>query len=161
MITLQFVRASGISSKLIAWWGSGWNGFSHVDAVLPDGRLFGARSDAIGYRPPGVWDRPQNYDPTWEAIEQIHIPADSTTTTLWLNSLLKEKGKKYDKPGIVRFLLGREPVNDGMWFCSALQESKIEERGLIHNPGVIPQGVSPDLLHAICCSHGFQREKIK
>jgi hypothetical protein len=51
MIRLQFVLGTGLSSQAIAWFSAGH--FSHVDAVLPDNRLLGARSDVVGGKPPG------------------------------------------------------------------------------------------------------------
>lgn len=45
-IKLQFVREKDLSSQVIAWFSAGH--VSHVDTVLDDGRLLGARSDRVG-----------------------------------------------------------------------------------------------------------------
>lgn len=161
MITLQFVRGAGISSDLIAWWGNGYNGFSHVDAVLRNGRLFGARSDAIGGRPAGVWDRPQGYDISWTRINRVHIPCSEAMETKWEHLLLLDKAKPYDVRGILRFLVGAKPKYDGMWFCSALQESKLLKLQLIDDPGIPPEAVTPDVLHSGLCMRGYRAEEIK
>ena len=53
-ITLQFVTSRDPESWAIRTFQRGW--CSHVDAVMDDGRLLGARSDG------GVAIRPQNYE---------------------------------------------------------------------------------------------------
>jgi hypothetical protein len=51
-IKLRFVRGLDFSSRVIAWFSAGH--LSHVDAVMPDGSLLGARSDVIKGIPTGV-----------------------------------------------------------------------------------------------------------
>ena len=123
MITLQFVQMDDPGSKAIEIFERGWA--SHVDAVLANGMLLGARSDSIGGKPPGVQIRPPDY----EAFAKKQVVSLSTTAqqeTDWLNFLYAQIGKPYDKTAILAFPFGRDWHEDGSWFCSELQAAALE-----------------------------------
>src|ERR1700744_5639048 len=95
-IPLQFCEGSGLESAMIKWFGHGK--FSHVDCVLPDGRLLGARSDVIQGIPAGVQIRPADYIHN-EVLELVNIPCPDEDVPLFYEWLHKQVGKKYNKLG--------------------------------------------------------------
>lgn len=152
-IRLQFVCGSDIASRLIAWYGNGYGGYSHVDAVLPDGSLLGARSDRVGGQPPGVRIRPANYD-KWVRRVVLGLSVSSTDAFTWEAWLRSQVGKPYDMPAIWGFLLGRKTEEKGQWICSALQAGALEAVGAMHRLLVPPSQVTPDALCNIVCALG-------
>jgi hypothetical protein len=62
VITLQFVTSRELESSAICTFQRGW--CSHVDSVMDDGRLLGARSDG------GVQIRPPNNE-KFSRVERI------------------------------------------------------------------------------------------
>lgn len=128
MITLQFVMGGGISSKAIAWFSSGV--FSHVDCVLPNGTLLGARSDAVGGAPPGVQIRPPGYE-TWKLRYKMSLKVDPRKEDNFYTFLHKQIGKPYDKTAIWGFASGRDWRENDSWFCSELQSAGLEDAGVL------------------------------
>lgn len=111
-IRLQFVLGASLSSRLIAWYGQGYGGYSHVDAVLPDGRLLGARSDAVGGVYPGVRVRPANYE-KWVRRTLVELPVTESRAHAWVEALQRQVGCQYDKQAILGFILGRREHTKG------------------------------------------------
>ncbi|MGO9998991.1 MAG: hypothetical protein ACLPKW_14805 [Acetobacteraceae bacterium] len=131
MIRLRFVYNSDWSSKAIALFSRGWP--SHVDAMLPDGRLLGARSDLIGGMPRGVQARPGDYDPGAHS-EVISLDADPRTEHNFYAFLHTQIGKPYDWRAIVAFAFDRVWRNPDAWFCSELQAAALEAAGYFFAP---------------------------
>lgn len=133
----SFVAASGWSSRAIEWFGAG--GFSHVDCVLPKdyclrqripiGSLLGARSDVIGDILEGVRIRPPTYE-TWSKRLVLRVPCTHTQAKTWLEFLLAQVGKPYDKIGILAFMIGRNWREEGAWWCSELFIRSLEVAGI-------------------------------
>ncbi len=94
MVRLQFVCGDDLSSDVIAWFSAGH--FSHVDALLDDGRLLGARSDFVGGKPAGVQIRPADYS-KWSRRVIFTLPATPQQEAAYLNFLYGQIGKPYDK----------------------------------------------------------------
>ncbi len=136
MIRLQFVLGSGLSSQVIAWFSSGH--FSHVDAILPDGSLLGARSDVItplGGGPvvkAGVQIRPPFYE-HWKERVVMSLPATDAQTDAFLEFNHQQLGKAYDKTAIWGFISGRDWRDPQDWFCSELQAAALEVSGRCPN----------------------------
>ena len=123
MIRLQFVLGRGICSAAIAWFSAGT--FSHVDAVLPDGYLLGARSDRIGGKAPGVQIRPPGYE-KWKSRVVMTLAVDRDTEAAFLRFLNAQIDKPYDSTAIWGFATGRDWRNPDEWFCSELQTAALE-----------------------------------
>src|SRR5689334_19127873 len=109
MVRLSFVAAQAFSSRLIEWFGAG--GWSHVDNVLPDGRLLGARSDRIRLKsgeviPAGVQTRPADYE-TWPKRLIMEVPCTDRQAKDWLSFLMGQLRKPYDRLAIVGFAINR------------------------------------------------------
>ena len=149
-ITLSFVCGKDVSSRLIAWWGSGYGGFSHVDAVLPDGTRLGARNDEVktpsGTYAAGVQIRPADYG-VWIRRRDVSIPVSDFTFRRWLRSAKDRIGAHYDQGAIVDFVIGSKRLHEpGHWICSALQADLLACVGLL-KPVPIPfSQVTPDSL---------------
>lgn len=152
-IRLQFVRAAGISSRLIEWWGEGSGGWSHVDALLPHDMLLGARSDSIGGKPPGVQVRPQNYA-KWLRKLVLEVPATEFQGAQWAHFLGDQIGRQYNIPGIFDFLLGEKPEENGKYFCSQLQTIALQMCGKLPGMGIPAAQVTPNALELICRAIG-------
>lgn len=133
----SFVAAAGWSSRAIEWFGAG--GFSHVDCVLPAeycrqqrlpiGSLLGARSDVTGGSQPGVRIRPPIYE-TWPKRLILRVPCTDQQAKAWLDFLLQQLGKPYDKIGILAFVIGRNWREENAWWCSELFVRSLEIAGI-------------------------------
>lgn len=123
---LQFVQGQGLASRAIEVFERGWP--SHVDNVLPDGGLLGARDDDCGGQPPGVRIRPADYE-SWARVERIELAATAQQEVDWLNFLTAQIGKPYDETAIVAFALARDWRQNDSWFCSELAAAALESCG--------------------------------
>lgn len=124
MIVMQFSRQNDIGSDLITWFSHG-AGFSHVDTVMPDGRLLGARSDVCAGVPPGVQIRPVLYAPFSRTLRVV-LPADDETTCSYYAFVEAQIGKPYDMRAIEAFPLDRDWRTPNAWFCSELNAAALE-----------------------------------
>lgn len=115
MITVQFSRKRDPFSALIRWFT--WSQYSHVDLVLPDGRLLGATAlRGVDIREPE----------DFEAVKRFTV--DAPTDVLKLASL--QVGKPYDWPGIFG-IVGRHDWQDpSRWFCSELVAWAFQSAGV-------------------------------
>jgi uncharacterized protein YycO len=130
-IRLQFVCEAALSSQAIAWFSAGH--FSHVDAVLRDGLLLGARSDRVGGKPPGVQIRPPNYA-KWIRRTMMTVPATDRQTDDFYAFLLEQVGKPYDSAAIWAFVFNRDWRARDSWICSELQSAAGECAKLFSHP---------------------------
>ncbi len=156
-IRLSFVLGSGLSSRFIAWYGQGFGGWSHVDAVLKDG-YFGARSDAVGGQPPGVYLRPFGYE-SWVRHEILERRVTLSQEAAWERNLRAKSGDHYDRRSIVAFLLGlKTEDHPGYWICSACQTDAMQDPGVSILPAypIPPAQVTPDSLHIAAWTAGFR-----
>jgi hypothetical protein len=129
MIRLQFVCGSGVGSRSISWFSSGH--LSHVDALMPDGRLLGARSDHVGGVPSGVWVRPYDYE---KVISKVIFEINTVSLEQedkFYSFLRAEVGKGYDHLAILAFLLNRNWRDLDAWICSELQAAALEYCGYL------------------------------
>lgn len=131
MITLQFSALAGIASRLIEYYGH--DAYAHVDTVMPDGSLLGARCDVMAGVPAGVQIRPAGYAP-FTAVRLVHIPATDDQTATYLAFLRGQIGKPYDMRAIVGFAVGRPWRDPGAWICSELVAAGLEAAGVFRWP---------------------------
>lgn len=127
-IRLQFVAESGLASATIGWFSAGH--LSHVDAMLPDGRLYGARSDNVGGAPPGVWERPADYARFARRVVAT-LACDDRQYLRWRIFLRDQRGKPYDRLAILAFAANRNWREDDSWICSELQARALEIAGIV------------------------------
>ena len=148
-IDLQFVLGSGLSSRLIAWYGQGFGGWSHVDAVLPDGTLLGARDDKVGGQPAGVRIRPPFYE-KWKRRTGVRIATSAQLAKIGNDWLLTQIGQAYDDAAIRGFITARPDHDAGRWICSALQRGRLAVMGVAGACSQVPVSqTTPDSLFQV------------
>lgn len=154
-VRLQFVCEDAISSRLIALVGAGE--FSHVDALLDDGTLLGARHDSVGSKPAGVNIRPANYARfTKRAIFNLVVPM--AHERLFVAFLTKQIGKPYDMAAIWGFVTGRNWRAQDSWICSELQAAALEASGISPPLYLACNKISPVALALTVSALGAKRE---
>lgn len=141
-ITLQFCASRGLESAVIEWFGHGWT--SHVDTVLDDGTLLGARMDGgVAIRQPGY--------ATFSRTERVILPTTAEIAAAYHDFLMGQIGKRYDVEGICAFIVGRNWRDPSRWFCSELVSAGLERAGYFPSPLSTPSNriTPPDLLLAL------------
>lgn len=123
MIRLRFVLGSGWASSAISVFSAGH--LSHVDAVMPDGTLLGARSDNVGGGK-GVRERPNPYE-TAAKVLWAEITAQPDQEADFYAFLRKQLGKPYDHLSIFAFAINRNWRDDDAWYCSELIAAALED----------------------------------
>src|ERR1700674_4415065 len=115
MIHLRFVTAAWrdlASDAVLIGAHDGWA--THVEALMPNGRLLGALLEG------GVQSRPMDYD-KGTATRELYVPLQNVPGEDKFNDFLNAQiGKPYDKLGIVGFVFGRDWHAGDSWFCSEL-----------------------------------------
>lgn len=117
-IKLQFVREKGWMPRLIARYGGGH--FSHVDTVLDDGRLLGARNDHV----PGVQIRPRGYTDFVGRVVMA-VPVTAEQKAAYLKFLHDQVGKAYDPRALWAFAFNRD-WQDKYTSCEQMPEAADE-----------------------------------
>lgn len=155
-IRLQFVLGAGIGSRLIAWWGNGYGGFSHVDAIMADKSCIGARSDKIGLELSGVQRRPAGYE-KWVNRRVASLDVKPEEYKAWEDYLIQQVNLPYDKGDIIGLIIGRDLSEKGHWICSELQTAALQRvsRLPLALP-VPPQQVTPNSLLLMVAAVGFK-----
>jgi uncharacterized protein YycO len=145
MIELQFVDTTGLTSWAIRWFSAGR--VSHVDAVMQDGKLLGARSAG------GVQIRAKNYEKFVRKIK-VELPSNADHEQRWNTFLRAQIGKKYDKTAIWAFLVNRDWRESDSWYCSELIAAGLEECGWLRTRLASPANkITPSELLLVLSSH--------
>jgi hypothetical protein len=154
--TLQFVLGQGLSSRVIAYWGQAYGGFSHVDAMIPTGdsyELYGERSDRVGGKPPGLYPRPPEYE-SWVRVERVKIPMTSVQYDAWVRWYRRNVGRPYDIGTIWGDIFGRADHEPGRYICSAAAYEALHACGKAHQAPYHPSQITPNAL-ALMVSAGL------
>lgn len=147
-VTLQFSAQDDLGSLAIRYFEHGQ--WSHVDLVLPDGSLLGARSDKILGIPPGVQVRPSTYA-NFTSKQIVALPCADHQAEAAYEFAHEQIGKPYDATAILAFAIGRDWRSDDSWFCSELAAAAIEMCGIIpYKLAVTENKVTPGDLFLIC-----------
>ena len=148
MIVIQFAQGTDLGAKAIEWYGH--ETYSHVDSVLPDGRLFGARSDNVGGAPPGVQAREPSYLGS-EKVFRVELATTADETVKYYDWLWTQVGKPYDKQGILGFIVDRDWRDPNTWFCSELVAAGLEYCEYFPYPlAAITNKITPGDLLSLC-----------
>jgi uncharacterized protein YycO len=126
-VKLQFVQGRALSSRAISWFSSGH--FSHVDIVLPDGKLLGARSDAAG-GVKGVAIRNAAYE-KWNKVVIFNVFGTPKQVKTAYDIALAQVGKPYDHTAILGFMMNRAWMDSDAWYCSELVMAALQQAGII------------------------------
>ncbi|MCX4187158.1 hypothetical protein [Methylophaga sp. OBS4] len=148
MIQLQFSAQKKPGSWLIRRFT--WSPFSHVDFVLPNGRLLGARG--LG----GVQVRNAQH---FDAVGRFQVAAPESV----LDFAKSQVGKPYDWGAILGLVARHDWQDKNAWFCSELiawcflqagvpllrsqQLQRITPRDLLLSPYLVPAGQSDRVFH--------------
>ena len=147
-IILQFVGAADLGGKIINWFDHG--PFAHVDTVMEDGSLLGARSDVWAGVAAGVQIRPHDYMPFANPVRAV-LDAPDTVVGAYYTFVQAQIGKPYDMTGVVGFAVGRDWRNTNAWFCSELVAAALEESGFFEYSLIQPANkIAPDDLALLC-----------
>ena len=152
VVRLQLVRGIGLSSDLISWWGGSYWGFSHADALMPDGTLIGARSDRIYHNgvwyPKGVQQRPAEYE-QWKRRAIVTFHVQRWQSDYWERLQSEGLGAQYNHLNIIELILGVKPTPDkhGRWICSARQFNRLRLIGVFPALTIPDEEITPDHLY--------------
>jgi hypothetical protein len=144
-ISLQFVEGTGVGSAMIKWFGHGK--FSHVDCVLPDGSLLGARSDVIQGVPAGVQIRPAGY--MTGPVERVDIPCTAEQEQMFYSYGRSQIGRAYNQLGIIAFVFSVGWTNEEERFCSEFATMCLRGAGMLGQLSEPPNKIDPDSLRLI------------
>lgn len=152
---LQFVRGDDFGAKAIMWFSHA--PYSHVDTVLPDGSLYGARSDSVGGQPPGVQGRDPSYV-SGQSVLRILVSMPPAMEAKYFDFILAQKGKPYDKTAIWGFGFNRDWRETDSWFCSELVAAGLEACDYFGHPIALDANkITPaDLILALSVKQGIQ-----
>jgi len=117
-ISLQFSTETNIGSRILHYYDHTW--CSHVDAVLPNGGLLGAKG--IG----GVKIRDGKRLAKTLVVELETTPEKRKR---FYDFCRDQIGKPYDFWGILAFAFNRNWRDDDSWFCSELISAALEYSG--------------------------------
>lgn len=140
-IVLQFASNASLGSRLIEWYDHGK--YSHVDTVMSDGMLLGARDDVVGAAPAGVQIRPADYVRGY-ALLRVTLPCPDAIANAYYDFVHEQLGKSYDETAIKAFVTGRNWAEDDSWFCSELCAAGLEKSGYLHMLSAPVNKIAPD-----------------
>lgn len=147
-IVLQFSAQHDVGSNLIEWFSQGI--YSHVDSVLLDGSLLGARSDVVAGVSAGVQIRPADYAPFVRKLI-VTLPCDDDMARSYYEFLHRQLGKPYDSTAIVAFVFGRDWQEDDSWYCSEVCAADLVQCGYFPFKLSAPANkITPDALLLAC-----------
>lgn len=144
-IVLQFAAESSIGSRLICFGTQAE--YSHVDTVLPNGGLLGARLKG------GVRIRRPGYAKFTRTL-QVTISTEPEKAKVFYSFLNEQIGKPYDWRAVVDFAFDRNWRNPDAWFCDDLPAVGLEESKIINHLAVEPWAIAPKGLLLIASAIG-------
>ncbi len=144
-LTYQFATEDSIASAIIRWYT--WSPFSHVDLVLPDGSLLGARlKGGVQIRQPGY--------AKFTKTARYCVEVEEDQANMLYNIARLQVGKPYNTRAILAFAFEDYPDAGGAsWDCSELQIwllFKIGIKALNLNPEHVNRITPRDLLMSPC-----------
>jgi hypothetical protein len=130
-IRIQYSAQDDPGSWAIRYWSAG--PFSHVDTLLIDGRLRGARADVLKGVPAGFQVRPPGYA-RFSHVAIVELECTPEQYWAFEKFEMQQIGKPYDGPGIVGFILpnlvrARDWREPDSWFCSEEKQAALEACG--------------------------------
>ena len=142
-IVMQFAGSNSLTSRVIQWFGHGR--YAHVDTVMPDGLLLGARNDVMAGYPAGVQLRGPNYQVGY-TLKRVTIPCTDEQQADYYTFVLDQVGKSYDSRAIAAFAAGTDWVTKDAWFCSELNTAALQHCGWLKQLSEPASKIDPDSL---------------
>lgn len=156
VLTAQFVGTRGFVSRMVEWKGAGR--YSHVDLVMPNENLLGARSDRTGGKPSGVQVRPPNYE-AFDPVTRIDINVFKNQEDRFWSFAMAQVGKPYDRLSILGFMINRDWMQTDSWICSELAMAAYASAGIFNHPLAVPNNkIDPSTAFAILSTWGTVRQ---
>jgi hypothetical protein len=152
-IVLQFSTQDTLGSRAIRLFQHGWA--THVDAVMPDGWLLGARHSDPGIDNTGlilkngVAVRPPSYRKFRRTLVMTLSTSEQIEADFWA-FLGLQIGKPYDTTAITAFIFSRDWREDDSWFCSELVMAALEKAGFVQPLATTANRVTPEMLLFLC-----------
>jgi hypothetical protein len=140
-IVMQFAGSSSVTSQLIEWFDHGE--YAHVDTVMPDGLLLGARNDVMAGYPAGVQLRGPDYQQGY-SFKRVALPCTDAQQKAYYDFVLAQVGKPYDSKAIAAFVVGRNWRAPDSWFCSELCAAGLEASGVVPPLSAPVNKIAPD-----------------
>jgi hypothetical protein len=135
MIRLQFVAQRSVSTAVIQFLSHGW--CSHVDTILDDGGLLGARLNG------GVSIQPPDYE-VWSRKVIVDLPCSLKIEVAYYSFVMSQVGKPYDVTADIAFALNRNWREEDSWMCSELVSFGLERSKFFPYQLAAPtSGISP------------------
>jgi hypothetical protein len=119
-VTCDDIVSAAIRGAEYGFWAS------HVEALMPDGKLLGAHYDG------GVLERDVGYDAGIMARElYVPLPMPADREAKFYDFLRSQLGKAYDVEAIAAIVSQRDWRAPDSWFCSELQAAALEACGYL------------------------------
>jgi hypothetical protein len=153
VIRLQFATQGNPAAWIIRFYEHGWA--SHVDAILPDGRLIGARWRTPGVdgqgvtRRGGLLIRPAGYAPFSRTLV-MELVATPDQEKAFYDFLIGQLGKPYDLTAILAFAFERNWRENDSWFCSEAITAAVQGCGLVAKLVTPSNRVTVDMCMFLC-----------
>lgn len=111
-LTLQFATENSFGSQMIRWFT--WSPYSHVDIVLDNGQLLGARfKGGVEIRDPGY--------ARFMATKRLTLSLTQAQKKKFIKAARSQVGTAYDWRAIIAFAFHhRHWETEDAWFCSEL-----------------------------------------
>lgn len=155
-IAVDFLLGVDWTSRLIAWYGQGYGGYSHCASVLSDGRYLDARSNVIGGVPEGVQIRKPDTE-KWIKMRRASLQVTKAEYDAWEANLRAKISTPYGRGDILDFITGNASHEDGHWVCSALMINAVQHIRRVPYPLPVPaHQVSPNSALLILATAGFR-----
>lgn len=139
-LTWQLSAAKGLLSRLIIWFGGGE--FSHVDLVMPNGNLAGARSDKVGGGS-GYRERPSDYFPFVKRVRFTLEVTPEQELAVYAASNAKV-GANYNRATIFGLIFGWNLTQPGTWDCSEAQIDNCQQAKIIPPEYISNNKITPN-----------------
>lgn len=156
-LTHDLLLGPDASSRIIARFGKGTGGWSHVAPVLSDGRYLDARSDVIGGVPAGVHIRDGAKERSIKR-ERWALEVTQPQYDAWEANLRARIGDAYGKRDILDFIEGRPGHVNGQWICSAHAIDALQHIHLVPYPlPWLAHELTPDDALLVFATIGFKK----
>ena len=154
-LAADFILGPDWKSRLIAWYGQGAGGYSHVAPVLADGRYLDARNDWLGGVPPGVHIRLPSTE-AWVKKRRVSLTVSLLEYQEWEANLRARIGDGYGRTDIWDFITGSAKHDSGYWICSAHFIDSLQHiKRIVYPLPVLAHQITPDDALLLVAQAGF------
>ncbi len=155
-LAVDLLLGSGWQSRLIAWYGNGYGGFSHAASVIDSDHYIDSHANAFGGADAGVQVRAIS---TEKCIKRERLAKTVSITQFneWVAALRSNLGAPYGSSDILSFITGRQEHSQGHWICSADALRALRKVGEVPALSVPDHQITPNSLGLILEARNFRR----